>query len=179
MRLTNYIREAFVTAAMADVPKIDYQEQATTLARESVRKLFEKDNPGIDYKQLEKTGWLPKQTIHLPGIFWNISAASNEYDIIQLRDLKTWVRLNEMHELAKEQETKLKDLKNKLKGAAASCTTVKMLRELLPEFANYLPAETEATCRTLPAVANIMSDFVKAGWPKQNQGKIAAAKSKP
>ena len=166
MRLTNYIREAFVTSAMADVPKIDYQEQATALARESVKKLFEKDNPGIDYKQLEKTGWLPKNTIYLPGSFYNINAAANDYDIVQQRDPKTWARLLEMEVLAKEQKNKLNDLKAKINGAAASCTTVKMLRELLPEFANYLPAEDQATCRTLPAVANIMSDFVKAGWPK-------------
>ena len=40
MRLTNFLRDAFVRAAMADVPKIPYTEQAEKLAREFMKKEF-------------------------------------------------------------------------------------------------------------------------------------------
>jgi len=52
-----------------------------------------------------------------------------------------------------------------------ACTTTKQLRELLPEFDRYLPAEEEKTLRTLPVVQNIVADFVKAGWPAKKGSK--------
>ena len=36
----------------------------------------------------------------------------------------------------------------------------------LPEFAKYLPKAVAKT-DNLPAVANLVADFVKAGWPKE------------
>ena len=65
------------------------------------------------------------------------------------------------------------ELETKLMAAANSCTTRKALVELLPEFEKYLPADQAAACKTLPAVANIMADFVKAGWPKDEAKKGA------
>ena len=51
-------------------------------------------------------------------------------------------------------------------AAAMSCTTRKALANLLPEFEQYLPEDTPAAIRSLPAIANIVADFSKAGWPK-------------
>jgi hypothetical protein len=64
-----------------------------------------------------------------------------------------------------------------LKSVAYACTTRKQLEEALPEFSNYLPEEEAKAARDLPVVVNVVADFVKAGWPKKNQGKIAAAKA--
>lgn len=64
------------------------------------------------------------------------------------------------------QKRRRKDLEAKLSAAAESCTTRKALADLLPEFAKYLPEDEAAACKTLPAVANIVADFTKAGWPK-------------
>jgi hypothetical protein len=50
-------------------------------------------------------------------------------------------------------------------------STRKALVDLLPEFEKYLPADEAKAIASLPAVANVLSDFVKAGWPK-NQPKM-------
>lgn len=71
----------------------------------------------------------------------------------------------------------MENLQTRLKGVAYACTTRKQLEEALPEFSSYLPEEEAKAAKNLPAVANVLSDFVKAGWPKSNNGKIAAAKA--
>ena len=68
-------------------------------------------------------------------------------------------------------------LQEKMEGIAASCTTRKQLLEALPEFEQYLPAETAARSRSVPALANLLADLTAAGWPKQGKasGSDAAA----
>jgi hypothetical protein len=49
---------------------------------------------------------------------------------------------------------------------AEGASTRKALVAALPEFEKYLPAEVEAPVRSLPAIANVVAEFTKAGWPK-------------
>ncbi len=55
-----------------------------------------------------------------------------------------------------------------LRGVVEGCNTVKQLKEALPEFAKYAPHE-EATSKNLPALANVVAEFSKAGWPKDSR----------
>jgi hypothetical protein len=73
--------------------------------------------------------------------------------------------MDHLKALAHEQNQARTRLRNQLEQAAASATTTKALAEMFPEFAKYLPAE-ETKARNLPAIANVVADFVKAGWPK-------------
>jgi hypothetical protein len=79
-------------------------------------------------------------------------------------------RLDEIREKHDVHHNSMTSLRTKIKGAAYACNTTKQLRELLPEFERYLPAEEEKTLRTLPVVQNIVADFVKAGWPDKKKG---------
>jgi hypothetical protein len=54
---------------------------------------------------------------------------------------------------------------NKLKGVIDGCSTLKQLKTLLPEFEKYFPTEAQPT-KNLPAVANVVADLTKLGWPK-------------
>jgi len=81
--------------------------------------------------------------------------------------------LEALKEKKEAQDKMHRDLEAKLMAAANSCTTRKALVDLLPEFEKYLPAGQAEACKTLPAVANIMADFVKAGWPAGKQGATA------
>ena len=65
----------------------------------------------------------------------------------------------------------MRSLREKLHGCAYAVTTRKALVDLLPEFEKYLPADDASVCRTLPVVQNVVSDFVKAGWPKDGKKK--------
>ena len=177
MRLTNFLRDAFVRAVMHDVPSTNYEEQAHKLARDQVRAMFKKEFPTIDYDKACDSEWFNSGSINMPygihGIHIKCMTCWN-----MLKDEgKVWPKLEELGVKKKEQEKKLSELESRLKGVAYACTTRKQLEEALPEFSAYLPEEEAKAAKTLPAVANVLSEFVKAGWPKQNAGKIAAAKA--
>jgi hypothetical protein len=170
MKLTNYIRDAFITSAMADVPKgRDHEEE--------IRKIVQTDLIAQLPTIIQKA-WRDGNTIQY------IKRRSDEYGGVQVAYPAETERYNSparkltaeaqktVDRLAAEMkaDSELRHgLRQKLKGAAYACNTSKQLRELLPEFGQYLPAEEETTCRTLPAVANIVADFARAGWPKDKK----------
>lgn len=166
MRLTNYIREAFVSAAMNDVPAPEkFEEKAHNIIKDdALNQLPPKIQAIAKDKELswflyQNSFWFrssPFHTVYVP--------AARGKDYVPSAEAKK--KIDELAAAANADKDMRIKLKDKLMGAARACTTTKQLRELLPEFEQYLPLEEEATCRTLPAVANIMSDFVKAGWPK-------------
>ena len=162
MRLTNYIRDAFVTAALQDVPQVDFSEQVSKIVVDdavgqlplAVQKLW-KDSATRPYVKTTSAYYLGSSTM-VPTHSAHCNPALSQ---------ETLAKLNEITR-AKQAQTELMDaLKTKLRAAAYGCTTRKALAELLPEFDKYLPEE-ETKGSNLPAVANLLSDFVKAGWPK-------------
>lgn len=171
MRLTNFIRDAFVRAAMADVPKINYEEQAHGIARAYMQAEFKRVFPKIDING-EARNWLNKSSVDMPGSIGNVHCITPEWGYLKTKPV--WEELQKLASLNSEQNAKHRDLRERLNSVAYSCTTRKQLLEALPEFETYLPAEEGKAARNLPAVANVLSDFVKAGWPK-NQPKMPKA----
>lgn len=163
MKLTNYLRDAFINAAMQDVPQTDYREQ--------IQKLMQDD---FDSQ-------LPKEVLAMskkfPGYFstGDPLRLGNGLGYVYAR---IWIR-GEMPTLTKAgkdaqqklldadllQQKNLNVLKEKLHNVAYGCSTTNALATALPEFQKYLPTEP-AKATSLPALANVVSDFVKAGWPK-------------
>lgn len=47
----------------------------------------------------------------------------------------------------------------------AACKTLKQARERLPEFEKYPPKDVEKSPTMLPALANLVADLTKVGWP--------------
>ena len=170
MRLTNFIRDSFIRAAMDDVPKVNYTEQAEKIAREFLKEEFKRVFPNIDMTG-EALTWLEKCSVKMPNNLTNIYAACPSYEYIQSKGPEVWKQLVELGKLNDEQYAKRSELKSRLHGVAYACTTSKQLLEALPEFESYLPAEEAKAAKNLPALANVLSDFVKAGWPK-NQPKM-------
>ena len=164
MRLTNFIRDAFVAAAMADVPKVDYVQQI----RDLFNKLYKAElkTLGLEKADLSR---LRSMTVFAAGA----CVAANGLTRTEAVELTEDPRFTVLAENNKTQSEKLSALQTKLTGVANSVTTRKALIELLPEFEKYLPAE-EAKTKNLPAISNLVGDFVRAGWPK-NQKKGAQA----
>lgn len=175
-RLTNDMRLSFVAAVMADVPKVDYEQRI----RDAVNKAHNAALPGAVKKMLNdpehsdyvKIGrvTLNDRLAGLPSgnyLSFSLPAPSDEW----LKKLAVSV----VEPIAKdwvEQEGRLYGLRQKLRTVADSCSTTTKLAEAFPEFARYLPQTDAEGTRNLPALANVVADFVKAGWPK---GKRAAA----
>lgn len=173
MRLTKYIRQAFVRAAMDDVPKIDYDAELRKLFDRIALEALPKEvaallsNPIIE--PFLHRDWVstPSGMSNLPAY---ISRRTSEA-FISGANPKGWEELKAMLARKQAQEDARRELRYKLEGCAASVNSRKQLADLLPEFEKYLPESEPAAIRTLPVVANVVSDFVKAGWPKEKASK--------
>lgn len=171
MKLTNSDREAFIRAVLDDVPQVNYNEQCRTLVMAwAVARLpadvaaAYKSNPGfITLAYVQTPGCLSSH--YAPGLdpIYNLDAVAPEL----------WAQLTPLSYAAKEQEATNKALREQLKGAIFSCTTLKKAKEMLPEFEKYLPADRDGVSdRAMPMISNLVATLVEAGWPK-SQGVTA------
>ena len=178
MRLTNLIRDAFVTAAMQDVPKVDYQTEAHKIAiADSVEALPAQLRPLALDKNLSqffnmRSHWFHNSPFQSVSVF---APRGGDFRLSATAEKK----IAQLEVKAEAQRAERNALSGRLRGAAYGCTTRKALAELLPEFEKYLPKEEEKAGRSLPVIANLVADFTKAGWPKakgeQNQQTKVAA----
>lgn len=166
MKLTKVHREAFVKAVLQDAPQVNYEEQAHKFAKEcaieylpaQLRQFALSENTQ-DYLSME-TIWFNQ---HFTGICpVRVFASRNKSFAFKADDRK---KLDKIEKLAQAQIEQRQALKERVAGVIASCTTLKIAKERLPEFAKYLPEEIEKT-QNLPAIANIVADLTKLGWPK-------------
>lgn len=162
MKLTNTIRDAFVRAAMNDVPSVDFEEQYRKLMTDdavaqlppAVRKLWD-NKAARDYVHLTQVGDRYRSFhAYVPG----------------MRGFKPSTEATEKGQALKAQqeaqEATQRQLSENLKSAAYSVSTRKALVDMLPEFEKYLPEDEAAANRSVPVIANLVADFSKAGWPK-------------
>lgn len=166
MKLTNYIRDAYVERALQDVPQGKNYEDIIT---DAVRAVFVARLPANVlkvWKDSATRGYIKTSSFHGFGVSVGVPNTSDGWGSLRgsLKpdERKTLDALKAEWDADKQMR---ENLRAKLKSAAYACTTRKALAELLPEFAHYLPPE-EATSRSLPVVANLVTDFVRAGWPK-------------
>ena len=162
MKLTNYIRDAFIKSVMNDVPTIDYSSQAHALVNNIVDGMFK--TAGVDRSKLPQ-GWLGKNWYYFDDID-SMCVYGPEKKECQIASPATWKKIEAISAKAKEQKQQRDGLESRLRGVAYGVTTRKALAEALPEFEKYLPVDEPAAMRGLPVVANVVTDFVKAGWPK-------------
>ena len=172
MKLTNTIRDAFILAAMQDVPSVDYAQQARDLAQKAMKALFAKDFPGIDQAKVYQ--WFGSSSVKMPGTLNNLYQPSPGFDCLK-NDAKLWAKLETLEAQSRTQDIARSELQKKLRAVAYSVNTRKALADALPEFAKYLPADEATATRNLPVVANVVADFVKAGWPKGKKPTAARA----
>ena len=170
MKLTHYIRDAFITSVMNDVPAVDYMEEYRKTYLAVYLPTLPKEVQAM-WASNALRPFLKTVTIYrLDGGF--AIPTADPYQDPKLVDTLT-VTLNELKVAHDAQRNKHAELRQQVKSAAYACTTTKQLRELLPEFDRYLPAEDAKTSRQLPVVQNIMAEFVKAGWPAKKAPKAA------
>lgn len=163
MRLTNTMKEAFVRAAMQDVPSIDYKEQARSLANKMVAAkqkelgLHKIDADRLDYRSCSFYDDQRNYVLDVAARGLNKNERSPIESDAGIQELLA------KHRIQEQQHT---ELKTKLTSAINACNTRKQAAEALPEFEKYLPEDEPKALRSLPALANVAAEFVKAGWPK-------------
>ena len=169
MRLTETIRQAYVRAVMDDVPLVDYNEMARALVRKTFLNMMPKEVQALAAKA-DTASWLNTYWCSLPfplSQYKGIMPGDNFS--IEAKLPVVWKKLESLASDELAQRKQRNELETKLEGCARAATTRKMLADLLPEFEKYLPSDEGSICRTLPAVANVVADFAKAGWPKSKR----------
>lgn len=167
-------REDFVSSVMADVPRIDYVNMLESEGRKDlesqlpseIKKLMKSDladylakhyRSVTQYREMDGSGSISIHTVAGSDITFTDVFAARRRELINLHN---------------EQYQKHRQLKINLEGAATSCRTDKQLAERLPEFSKYIPKKgSSVTKANLPALANLVADFTKAGWPADKKAK--------
>ena len=153
--ITKWDKQAIVRAIMADVPRVDkdkrrkeLQAAIVKLMSPEARKLFNKTPNAL-------------RTYHVGEITYNGQWGSRDIIIGDVTDAK----VDELCTKYKEEDNARYDIERKLKGIVETCRTVKQLNDRLPEFKKYFPT-VEKPVANLPAIANVVADLSKLGWPK-------------
>ena len=147
---------------MADVPAIEYQEQARKLLLEdSLAQLPPKVRAIAKDKEL--SCFVHQIYSHSAGMGAAVFCATTD---AYKPSPECSIKVATIKAAQQEQSDARKALQAKLRAVAYSVTTRKALCDALPEFEKYLPADAVAAMRSLPVVQNVVAEFVKAGWPK-------------
>lgn len=165
-RLTKTMRQAIVRAVMADIPKVDYFEKERIIKERAayrqmpleVKAVY--DKPGLHKYLSEGSESTSLQTIKGRHAYQYFRGCP---DIIALNE-KERTEIGALQKRMHEQERSRAAAEGSLSSSLEGFTTVKALRDAMPELAKYLPNESEPT-KNLPAVTGVV-DILKAAGLK-------------
>lgn len=156
MRINKWDKAAIVRAIMADVPAPDKKKR----------------------KQEMQAAVVKAMSPEARKLYKNCPDALRTYCVGELLDDGTWssrdiivgdvkeATIKELKAKYEAEDKKLSDARWALKGAIEACTSLKQLNDRLPEFKKYFPTVEKPTAN-LPALANVVADLSKLGWPKK------------
>lgn len=151
MKITKYEKEAIIRAIMHDVPCTP-----DNVLRAEIQNAFVQ-SMSAPIQELYKTHPKALRTDTVPS--WDSGMSYRVDFVVGDADVKKVMQPFE----AKKKERDA--VHTKLSAVVNGCNTLAQLKKMLPEFVSYFPTETEPT-KNLPAVANMVADLSKLGWPK-------------
>lgn len=148
MRLTNYLREAFVRNVSNNIPVVKapsftlIQEMCYNLADPRLKIIYDdeklRDQLQRSWVYLEET----RGYICPLGVNWEELPAVINY---------------------REKLQKRREAIDKLRRATYACKTLKELREALPDLTDYMPDEDKPAKISVPMVVGVVEDLTAAG----------------
>jgi hypothetical protein len=173
IRLTNDMRDTFIRRVMDDVPSIDYEQKIRDAVNKAAISALPKAVRAI-YQDEKLTPYIERHYASVSGgpmrVGFNHLPALNSEELEETANKAAEPFFAPWHAQKKLRD----DLSTKLQSVAYHCTTLKALQDAFPEFAQYLPKDEREATRNLPMLANVVTDFVKAGWPKGKKPAQAA-----
>ena len=173
MRLNKFDKDAFVSSAMDDVPAVDYSALAKKLVTDCLKASVPVD---IQNAIAKYPDWFEADHISMPSNISDFYTALTPQrvrwqDVVT--DPKDVAKMQELAAAAKAQHQSRIVLEGNLRSTIEGFSTLKSALAALPEFAKYLPEERDGRVnRSMPAVANLVTNMMNAGWPKEkNEGK--------
>jgi hypothetical protein len=147
---------------MDDVPQIDYREEI----RIKLQTLAIKAMPD-ELRPLYKI-----YPDHFQHYFFYSGHGLGSVKVVgpdsEEKKLRSDTGYIELCEATEKQRERMAALKGKVYGLIHSVQTAEALDKIAPEFSKYIAtARDNPIDRSVPAVANVVADLVKAGWPKE------------
>lgn len=176
-KFTNYQRDAFVRAVLQDTPQIDYD----TLLRKRVQEIFvERSDKKLQaiYKDEKLRPFLKSDWVNFSLATYfscKVYLAEEEFHFRNFSK-EHQAELNDLLTKYKDQKTERSELEQKLRGVIYSYTSIKKAHECMPEFTKYLPtySKDQPSKFHAPAINDLVTDLVKAGWPDKKEKKNAS-----
>lgn len=161
MKIDKHTKQSIVRAIMNDVPKPDYKKRRADL-QAAVVKLM---SPEV------------RRVFKLcPGALHTYHVGETLYDgqswwsrTIVCGDVPS-EKIDELVAPYQDEDRACRHAQANLTNIVNSCNTLAALKRNLPEFESYFPTEAQPT-KNLPALANVVADLSKLGWPKGQQTK--------
>ena len=155
MKLTKLHKESIIRAIMQDTPPIDKEARALAVTDAIVKAM----SPEVRKLYKTKPKALRTQSVPYTNAYrhWGNDIVVGDVTDEQIKAILAPY---------KQQEDERDGMNRKLTHAFAGINTLKQALTTFPEFKKYYPTEAEPT-KNLPALANVMADLSKLGWPKK------------
>lgn len=157
MRLDKYTKQAIVRSIMNDVPSPDMTKRRADLQAAIAKAM------SPDVRKVFKTKPKALRTHYFGDLIYDRTNWSTRDLVVGDVDDATLTALSQPY---KDEDRARSEVHSKIAGIVEGCSTLKRLQTLLPEFKKYFPTEQQPT-KNLPAVANVVADLTKLGWPKK------------
>lgn len=154
IKLTNFIRDAYVEACMSDVPKPDYE----ALKKEAQDLLYKAMSPAVRKVFREEPQALKYDTFS--------ELADRGYAKLIIADVK-W---SEVLAPVLEKAGARARVKQQIMAQAYACKTAKQLEEALPQFTHHVPKPDQPT-PYLPVSTKFAEDLKALGF--QPKGEVS------
>ena len=185
MKMNESIRNAFVHAVLQDTPKakLDQQERVQKIVQDALYEMAPAKLKSVyddkklreylehSYLGFDKNPWSSFRFYLVPpkNDRWH-----NQYAKEYLSK-EVMAQVDALFAEHKKIVDERNNLEEKLRATIRGFNTVKQARDAMPEFVKYLPDPEAPTTKGLPAITDLVTDLMKAGWP--DGGKKRAAKA--
>lgn len=155
MKLTKLTKQAIVRAIIQDIPPIDAVARAEAIKKAIVAAM----SPEVRKLYKTKPDALRTDSVKYSNPFrtWGSDVPVGDVTAAQIKDI--------VAPYEKQADERMQ-AERKLEHAFSGINTLKQALTTFPEFKKYYPTEEEPT-KNLPALANVMADLSKLGWPKK------------
>ena len=164
MNLTKLHKQAIVRAIMQDTPPLDRAKWA----KEINAAIVEAMSPEVRKVYKTKPHALRAVSVPYANEFSRWSCSTPVGDV-------TEKQISEIVAPYEKQSKERHDMECKLHAAFEGIRTLKQAEATFPEFKKYYPTEAQPT-KNLPALANVVADLSKLGWPRNNKSTKGATK---
>jgi hypothetical protein len=155
MNLTKIHKQAIVRSILNDTPALPREKWAEEIKAAIVKAM----SPEVRKIYKTKPHALRRATVMYinPHRTWG--------DDFPVGDV-TKEQINEIVEPYDKKVKERQDAERTLTAAFEGIRTLKQAEATFPEFKKYYPTEAQPT-KNLPALANVVADLTKLGWPKE------------